>query len=164
VISRKTKRQQRTPLGWWVGYSTHECQLFIDSSGEPADGDVFRCNECRARWVFHANKERPKSKPSKRKRAALAAMAKTRPKVARRSRGACELRIPGVCLGRAESQHHRQPEGQLGESSSANVIHTCGHGTRGCHGWVEHHRKESYQRGWLVHSWDDPAKVPWSAA
>jgi hypothetical protein len=37
----------------------------------------------------------------------------------------------------------------------------CGDGVSGCHGYVESHRGLAYQMGWLVHSWDDPAKVPW---
>lgn len=81
----------------------------------------------------------------------------------------CQLRIPGVCLGRATNTHHRRPR-QMGGSRDpvvedpANHLHLCGDGVRGCHGYVESHRAEAYEKGWLVHSWEDPREVPWSPA
>ena len=41
-----------------------------------------------------------------------------------------------------------------------NLILLCGTGTTGCHGWVHNHPAESYEAGWLVHSWDEPLEVP----
>ena len=101
---------------------------------------------------------------STRKKQSLSDMRKSRPIVKARSRGMCEVRIPGVCEGRATNIHHRLPEGQGGKSEPSNLIALDGSGTTGCHGWIEHHREESYAAGWLVHSWEDPAEVPWGPA
>jgi hypothetical protein len=97
-----------------------------------------------------------------------------------RSGGCCELRIPGVCLGAPRSRkgalpgalgtapwslHHRQPRG-MGGTSRANVhslavlVVACGHGTAGCHGWVEHHRAAARDRGLLVPMGVRPRRRP----
>ncbi|SNR44574.1 hypothetical protein SAMN06265360_10661 [Haloechinothrix alba] len=73
-----------------------------------------------------------------------------------RSGGMCEV----CAVQRATTFHHRLPEGQGGPWRSANGLHVCGDGTVGCHGWIEHHRARAYERGWLVHSWDDFYAVP----
>jgi hypothetical protein len=67
-----------------------------------------------------------------------------------RSGGVCEVQIPGVCLGAAESFHHRLNKGQGGSWSPENLLHTCGDGTRGCHGWITGERIRSRPRGWMV--------------
>jgi hypothetical protein len=77
-----------------------------------------------------------------------------------RSQGDCEVRIPGVCLGRATNYHHRLRR-EFGDERPENYIHLCGSGTTGCHGWIEHNRTESYEKGWLVKSTGDPAKIRW---
>jgi hypothetical protein len=49
-------------------------------------------------------------------------------------------------------------------SLPSNGLTLCGDGTRGCHGWVEHHGEEAERLGYAVPSWADPATVPvWSA-
>lgn len=68
----------------------------------------------------------------------------------------CE--VCGVAPG--QSVHHRLPRGQGGPWSPSNCLHVCGHGTLGCHGWIEHNRAESYRQGWLVRSGMDPARQP----
>lgn len=80
---------------------------------------------------------------------------KARRIVKRRSGGDCELRIPGSCLGRAETMHHRRKQSQRGPWTPSNLVHTCGDGTRGCHGLITNTRTEYYESGWLVHSWED---------
>jgi hypothetical protein len=42
----------------------------------------------------------------------------------------------------------------------ANLIVLDGDGVRGCHGYVESHRAESYRLGYLVPSGEDPAAWP----
>lgn len=79
---------------------------------------------------------------------------KSRAIVKQRSGGICELRIPEVCLGLAHSMHHRRKRSQGGPWSPSNMIHTCGDGTRGCHGLITNTRREYYDAGWIVHSWD----------
>lgn len=67
-----------------------------------------------------------------------------------RSGGMCEARIKGVCRGPGESGHHRNKQGQGGLWTPANVVHVCGSGTTGCHGWVEANPATSRRRGlWL---------------
>ena len=68
-------------------------------------------------------------------------------------------------VGSMGTVHHRAPR-QMGgtrvESIHAcvNLLWLCGHGTVGCHGWIEQNRAESYEKGWLVHQGTDPATVP----
>jgi len=100
---------------------------------------------------------------STRKKQSLSDMRKSRHIVEDRSRGRCEVRIPGVCLGRAESMHHRQREG-VGPSLDFNLIHTCGDGCRGCHGWITEHPDDAWEKGWIVKTWEDPAVIPWGPA
>lgn len=79
-----------------------------------------------------------------------------------RSGGVCEVQIPSVCLGQAETFHHRLNKGQGGSWSPENLLHTCGDGTRGCHGWITGERIRSRPRGWMVkeHELATPAEVP----
>jgi hypothetical protein len=42
----------------------------------------------------------------------------------------------------------------------SNLMAICGSGTTGCHGWLESHREHAYEKGWLVHRWDESAEVP----
>lgn len=66
------------------------------------------------------------------------------------------------------SMHHRRPRGMGGDTSSevsspANALTLCGSGTTGCHGWVEQHRDEAFEAGWLVPKLgelNDPRDVP----
>jgi len=74
--------------------------------------------------------------------------AKARGIVRTRSGGKCEVARAGVCLGEAHSMHHRRKEGRLW--NPANILHTCGDGTRGCHGWIESHPTLANEEGlWL---------------
>lgn len=77
--------------------------------------------------------------------------------VAIRSSGCCE--ICGV--QRADTMHHRLTR-KYGPWSPSNIVHLCGDGTRGCHGRVTDTRREFYDRGWLIRTWDKrlPAEVP----
>lgn len=34
-----------------------------------------------------------------------------------------------------------------------NLLHLCGSGTTGCHGWIEHHRTQAIRLGVLLPSW-----------
>ena len=75
----------------------------------------------------------------------------------------CEVRIPGVCLGRATNWHHRQAKGQRGPWAPSNGLHVCGSGTTGCHGALTNtngRRAEYEAKGWIVRSWQNPAEVP----
>jgi hypothetical protein len=106
-----------------------------------------------------------------------------------RSQGRCEIgspecRAPAGDLTRLlnkgmVSRHHRSAR-QMGGTANpaihslANLMLVCGHGTDGCHGWIEEHARgdapseEMYQRGLLIrHSvpgkWTadtDPSRVP----
>jgi hypothetical protein len=60
------------------------------------------------------------------------------------------------------SRHHRRPRSHPcpGLHKPANLVLLCGSGTTGCHGWVHTHPAMAYRYGLLVHSWDEPSKVP----
>lgn len=67
-----------------------------------------------------------------------------------RSGGMCEVRIKSVCRGPGESRHHRNKASQGGLWLPSNILHVCGHGTAGCHGWVEANPASARRRGlWL---------------
>lgn len=76
----------------------------------------------------------------------------------------CELEHPEACLGLNHrpwilTRHHRKSRRHPHTNTMANVRILCGDGTTGCHGYIESHPAESYQRGWLVHSWDHPESI-----
>ena len=86
-------------------------------------------------------------------------------------RDAARPRIPGVCLGHPDgfaftmSRHHRLPRSHGGTSDLSNLAYLCGTGTTGCHGFIEHNRREAYARGFLLRTGLDPRLVamvaPW---
>lgn len=92
-----------------------------------------------------------------------------------RSGGKCEIRSP-ACLAarfgynvfaledRLRSLHHRRPRGMGGSRrvdthTAAALVLTCGHGTIGCHWYVEQHREYGRQRGLIVPQGVNPADV-----
>lgn len=63
------------------------------------------------------------------------------------------------------SIHHRRPRGMGGtkrpESNlPANLLTLCGSGTTGCHGWVESHRIDAINAGFIVGQTIDPEAIP----
>ncbi|ABE67682.1 hypothetical protein Wildcat_77 [Mycobacterium phage Wildcat] len=78
------------------------------------------------------------------------------PVVYARSRGICER-----CGRReGESYHHRVNRSQGGWWTVDNIVHLCGDGVRGCHGWVTEHPSAAADEGFHVKRWEDPASVP----
>lgn len=67
----------------------------------------------------------------------------------------CEARLPG-CEGMAVHTHHRKMRSQGGKDTPANLLRVC----LSCHARIHHYPAKSYELGLLVHSWDDPEKVP----
>jgi hypothetical protein len=67
----------------------------------------------------------------------------------RRSRGRCEVRTP-VCTGTARQGHHIQRRSQGGPDDAENLLDSCNE----CHTYLHAHPAESYERGWLKHSWE----------
>lgn len=70
-----------------------------------------------------------------------------------RSGGQCEVRILGVCLGRATNWHHRINRSQGGLWLPSNGLHVCGSGTHGCHGALtvpQGRRAEFNGLGWTI--------------
>lgn len=72
----------------------------------------------------------------------------------------CEIRILGVCLGRATNFQHRKNRGQGGAWAPSNGIDVCGSGTTGCHGYIHANPAEAVENGWTVPSWADPVATP----
>lgn len=102
--------------------------------------------------------------------------------VRERSLGMCEIRVKDVCRGMAESMHHRNKVSQGGLWLPSNIADACGHGTIGCHGFVEANPATARRRGlWLfrgqsslttpvqavfrgltgIYLWDDEGSVTW---
>lgn len=71
-----------------------------------------------------------------------------------RAGGRCER-----CGGIGQSYHHRLKRSQGGEWDCSNIVLVCGHGTKGCHGWIEDHPDAAERDGWHVRPWEDPEEV-----
>jgi hypothetical protein len=85
---------------------------------------------------------------------------KLRAKILERDGYACS-RCLRLLEGNYYSLHHRLPRGRGGKHTAANLVTVCGSGTSpGCHSWIETHRREATEQGWLVHSGMDPARIP----
>lgn len=61
---------------------------------------------------------------------------------------------------RGLTTHHRVKRSQGGGWSPQNCVRLCGHGTAGCHGWVEHNPNAAEEEGFHVRPWNDPATTP----
>lgn len=62
------------------------------------------------------------------------------------------------------SKHHRLPRRMGGSRNPslhkpANLIFLCGSGTSGCHGWVESHREEAREIGYLLYEIENAEEV-----
>lgn len=65
------------------------------------------------------------------------------------------------CNGsRPLSVHHRKKRSQGGLWTAENCVLLCGHGTRGCHGWVEHNPAFAHADGFHVRPWEEPCDRP----
>lgn len=66
------------------------------------------------------------------------------------------------CSRPAHHVHHRRVKGIGGTSDAtikygqANLVSLCAE----CHAFIHAHPAQSYEKGWLVHSWQDPEDVP----
>lgn len=49
--------------------------------------------------------------------------------------------------------HHRIKRSQGGPWLPSNCVMLCGHGTAGCHGWVEHNPDDANAEGFHVRPW-----------
>ena len=58
-----------------------------------------------------------------------------------------------VCTGRAAHIHHRKPRSHGRDDSPENTLIVCA----ACHTFIHAHPAISYEKGWLVHSWDTVA-------
>lgn len=108
------------------------------------------------RTAFKVTQRAPIPKVGKTVREANKAIARSKPEVRRRSRGRCEFRVRGVCTGKAVHFHHRKLRRHR-DHSPANLGHLC----NPCHSYAHAHPTESYEKGWLLKSTDDPAEVRW---
>ncbi len=55
--------------------------------------------------------------------------------------------------------HHRKKRSQGGLWTPENIVALCGHGTVGCHSWVEHNPNAAAELGWHVRPWENPAEI-----
>lgn len=79
-----------------------------------------------------------------------------REKVEGRSGGGCEVRVLGVCEGRAAEWQHRKARSQGGTWAPSNGLHSCS----ACHRWIHANPTEATAAGWTVPRDADPAAVP----
>ena len=63
-----------------------------------------------------------------------------------RSKGRCEIMIPGVCSGVPIDFSHRKGRGVGGTWAPSNGLHSC----RACHQWIGNHKTMAYRNGWMV--------------
>ena len=80
-----------------------------------------------------------------------------------RSEDWCEVRRPGVCISlRGHSTHHRLDQSLDGTGwRPANLLRTCGDGSRGCHGWITENPKQAHDEGrWALESNEKPEETP----
>ena len=81
---------------------------------------------------------------------------KARKQALERDEGVCRR-----CLRPAEHVHHRVLKGMGGTSDPeiafglANLVSLCSE----CHADIHAHPQKSYEEGWIVHSWQDPALI-----
>lgn len=68
----------------------------------------------------------------------------------------CEIRLFGICVGRATDWHHRKNRSQGGLWTPSNGLDLC----HACHMTITDTRSEYYDMGWLVKRDRDPALVP----
>lgn len=64
----------------------------------------------------------------------------------------CEARASEKCTGRAVHTHHRKLRSQGGTDDQSNLLAVC----LQCHHHIHMNPALSYERGWLVKSWDTP--------
>lgn len=82
--------------------------------------------------------------------------ARARGIVAERSGGVCE-----VCgSARATNMHHRLNRSQGGTWAPSNLLHLCGSGTTGCHGFITCNPAAAGHSGAALQSHQDPATTP----
>ena len=98
---------------------------------------------------------RPKAKTRRKTKAKMESMPGQRSLSYRRAGGRCEARCDPGCRGRPSQLHHRRMRSQGGDNRSVNLLAVCDI----CHGTIHANPALSYERGLLVHSWDDPAAV-----
>lgn len=78
------------------------------------------------------------------------------PALKARSRGRCEVQIPGVCTKRAAVRHHRWRRSQRGPNILSNLLHSC----VDCHGWG-HDSGAGLAIGFLLKRGEDPEQNPY---
>lgn len=73
----------------------------------------------------------------------------------------CGVSIQSVPM----SIHHRRPRAMGGTQRPetnypSNLLTLCGSGTTGCHGYIESHRTEAIDYGFIVPQYETPNLVP----
>ena len=66
--------------------------------------------------------------------------------------GLCEAKASLNCTGRAQHTHHRKLRKQGGDDRPENLLRCC----LRCHQYIHANPELSYQKGWLVHFWQEP--------
>lgn len=77
----------------------------------------------------------------------------------------CGNELDHIWSGHSLHHRHMRSHPFPGLHLPANLIHLCGSGTTGCHGWVHNHPKTAMEYGWIVSMGEDhPENIPvWDA-
>ncbi len=59
----------------------------------------------------------------------------------------------------ATTVHHRRKRSQGGPWSPSNCVALCGHGTAGCHGWVESNPLAAHSEGLWLRAGEPPEEI-----
>lgn len=81
-------------------------------------------------------------------------------RLAERSQGYCEARLPG-CLGRASQGCHRKHRKAGGRPNHDDAhLSNAWHGCAVCHSWTHARRAEANDLGLILDEWQDPRTEP----
>lgn len=90
-------------------------------------------------------RRRPLRRQSANNAAGERQLAKARSAVIERSGGMCEIKVPGVCLGRGRHAHHIQLRSAGGKHTPANLAWTC----ELCHSHIHSHPEWAKANGFI---------------
>ena len=73
----------------------------------------------------------------------------------------CGNELDHIWSGHSLHHRHMRSHPFPGLHLPSNLIHLCGSGTIGCHGWVHNHPKTAMEYGWIVSMGEDhPENIP----
>lgn len=106
------------------------------------------------RWRTALRPGGPLKRRTKLKRSRMRTLRPVQSPAEKHGKDVVRARSGGLCeacgMRRAESVHHRKNRSQGGTWDPSNLMHLCGDGTRGCHGWIGDFPDRARDLGWSV--------------